>query len=914
MVTNKLKGLILLVAMTLAASPLLAQNSACWGLNNPTKLSNYNIPNKAQYTGAYGGKPEGQSNCNTGQIALNFTNTISNDSLDEDFDFATVGRYGQGIHPLFEVITTPGNDANTGNRLPMIPAGFKSSVRIGYPVSGNRAQALYYTMNVTNENKLVFINYAVVFQSPGHFVYQNPEFAIRVTRKNDEGVWVPVSDTMCYVVSSTMTNIAGGTVVPGQDGWHLEGTATNGVLWREWNQCVVNLSQYYGRTVRLEIFIGSCSMVAHYSYCYITGDCTAADLAASGCAAGSSEYITKISAPKGMAGYDWYRSKRGVLSGSERDDLNNYEYVGGGAAADSVFEVLTPHFVNPTTHETFNENTFMCIMTSYMDPRKPIKTPLPINVGNMKPNLFVDSNLLCDGSITLTDLSYTPFDQNLDKNKVDTNLTVWKFYDAPTPTEESFVAQYRGGTANHRFAERGAHSVVVRTSARDTTCWNEKTVKIRTMKPPVPVIELSRNDLCSGDIIVLMDQTANASWHKWIYMPPRDTTYISPTKNTQFKFDTTTAVRLVTHDNVYFRKDTNGDGIVDTRYCYVQVDTVVRVEKYPDLTMTGDSIVCNGTESQLHAASDVAGTSFDWFTTLGGRNPIETNSATLTIRPTHDMRYYALGTTQNGCETWDSIDIFIVDPSLKAPVTSICDKEEVMLIGNKAYSFTWTATPNDPSLASQANNDTIRVTPHTTTTYTLVGHGMNNCSASPLTQTITVFPYPVPAVEVDPGFIDSENPDVTFRDVSEGATTSLWNFGNGHTSTEREVVHTFTDLSQDSVLVRLTTGNEQECTSDTAFYVPIELFSVWFPNAITPTLNTNRTFKCITNNELEHYKLFIYNRNGQLVYQSTNQADEWDGKMGDDYVPQGVYTYICTYRRPGLNEITTLHGTLTIIH
>ena len=166
---------------------------------------------------------------------------------------------------------------------------------------------------------------------------------------------------------------------------------------------------------------------------------------------------------------------------------------------------------------------------------------------------------------------------------------------------------------------------------------------------------------------------------------------------------------------------------------------------------------------------------------------------------------------------------------------------------------------------------------------------------------------------MSPTFIDSEEPVITFRDVSPGATTSLWNFGNGNTSTERQIRYTFTDLSDDSVLVSLTTGNELNCTSDTSFYIPVEIFAVWFPNAITPTLSTNRTFKVFTHNQLEFYSLYIYNRNGVLVFKSNDQNKEWDGRYNGKYCPQGVYVYTCTYRRPGTSDIVTNRGTVTII-
>ena len=154
---------------------------------------------------------------------------------------------------------------------------------------------------------------------------------------------------------------------------------------------------------------------------------------------------------------------------------------------------------------------------------------------------------------------------------------------------------------------------------------------------------------------------------------------------------------------------------------------------------------------------------------------------------------------------------------------------------------------------------------------------------------------------------------MTFRDVSAGATTSLWDFGGGHTSTDRQVRHTFTDLSQDSILISLTTGNELQCTNDTSFWVPVELFSVWFPNVFTPTMNTNRTFGCFTHNKLEYYSLYIYNREGLQVFYSADPEAEWDGQYKGAYCPQGVYVYTCTYRRPGTTDIVTQRGTVMLL-
>ncbi|MBO4307393.1 MAG: gliding motility-associated C-terminal domain-containing protein [Bacteroidales bacterium] len=168
-------------------------------------------------------------------------------------------------------------------------------------------------------------------------------------------------------------------------------------------------------------------------------------------------------------------------------------------------------------------------------------------------------------------------------------------------------------------------------------------------------------------------------------------------------------------------------------------------------------------------------------------------------------------------------------------------------------------------------------------------------------------------VGLTPEYVDSENPSVQFSDLSEYGVTSLWNFGNGNTSSVRTVVFTFSDLSKDSILISLTTGNALGCTSDTSFYIPVGIFAVWFPNAFTPKLETNKFFKPFTANDLEDYELYIYDRNGTLVFKTTDVEEGWDGTFNGKDCMQGVYVYISKYRRPGVDRVMSQKGTVTLL-
>ena len=289
------------------------------------------------------------------------------------------------------------------------------------------------------------------------------------------------------------------------------------------------------------------------------------------------------------------------------------------------------------------------------------------------------------------------------------------------------------------------------------------------------------------------------------------------------------------------------------------------------------------------------------------------NGQVMQETPQGAKTYYVMAATPNNCISWDSVSISMVHPALSVPVTKMCDGEYLYLYGDGASNYTWTASPFDDSMQPSANGDTLRVSPKQTTTYTMVGHGTNGCNADAKVETISVFHYPQIRFEMSPFFIDSEDPTVTFTDVSPYGVRSLWDFGNGHTVAERQVKQTFTNITEDSVYITLTSYNELNCSSDTGFFVPISLFSVWFPTAFTPSLNTNRVFNLFTKNELEHFSIYIYDRRGDMVFYSTDQNFQWDGTYKGRMCDQGTYVYVCTYRRPGTVDIVTRRGTVLML-
>ena len=936
---KNMKKLVLISAMLLfvgSSYSVFAQagqgsDTACVGLKNPLNFWMSGGHNEL-WTGYTGSKPETASTCYVEGVSCG--TTVQADALESvnnsdgcsisltNSQTRTLSKdiHNQADHQRQFVIKGPGYDPDTYNHLSYLPPDttFTSSIRLGNYCGNHGGEKLTYDIRITPENALLTIWFALSLQNGQHSAAQNPEFTI-VVQKQVGSSWVPLAgDTLCYIRPTPVNTTPDTAFRVGTTGAVMTSSAAYGTnLYLPWRKVMINLFNYLYQNVRIKITAGDCSMSAHYALAYIAGDCQPMSLRANGCAAGESSEVARINAPKGAASYVWYRSKNGVLqSESDRTNDNNYVLI-PDATADSL-NCNMDQFIRVDNGQTLLQNTFMCKMTTKMNDQYGIVSKIYTNVGNTKPTIVVDSVLDCNAGITLTDLSYAPFSP-ADSNRVDSSATVWKFYSSPNPTDQTLVGTYTGSTAHHTYPAASTanmpYSVKVRTTAFGRSCWNEKTIQIRTVKRPVPQVFVQRNNLCKGDTITIQDQTYGSGYHRWILsngISVVDT--ITPMPVLQWIFDTTTTVTMVTRSASHYAADTTGDGLVEDVYCYSDTTFTIYVQEYPKLLVAGDTIVCNGDQSNVTVScNNVPVESYNWYQVLNGTTPVVENNNQLVTNISADRRYYVKVTSTFGCVNWDSIDLYLVNPSFTVAPDKICTGDTAVLTAGRAAYFDWSSNPPDPALNAAMYDSVVKVSPQVTTVYTVVGRGSNGCSATPLNQKVTVYPYPIMQVQLTPDYIDSENPSVQFADLSEYGATSLWNFGGGNTSTTRTVVFTFTDLSQDSILISLVTGNAIGCTSDTSFYVPVGIFAVWFPNAFTPKLETNNIFKPFTANSLEDYELHIYDRSGNLVFSTTNIEEGWDGTYKGHDCKSGSYVYIASYRRQGVERLMSQKGTLTLI-
>jgi gliding motility-associated-like protein len=72
---------------------------------------------------------------------------------------------------------------------------------------------------------------------------------------------------------------------------------------------------------------------------------------------------------------------------------------------------------------------------------------------------------------------------------------------------------------------------------------------------------------------------------------------------------------------------------------------------------------------------------------------------------------------------------------------------------------------------------------------------------------------------------------------------------------------------------------------------------LYIPNAFTPTTDgLNDCFRPIYECDFESYRLIIFNRWGQQIFESNNPEKCWDGKYEGKYTEPGVYVYLIEYK------------------
>lgn len=305
---------------------------------------------------------------------------------------------------------------------------------------------------------------------------------------------------------------------------------------------------------------------------------------------------------------------------------------------------------------------------------------------------------------------------------------------------------------------------------------------------------------------------------------------------------------------------TPGTYIVDVSngICSDQDTVVVSITTPP--SGFSDTALCAGTPLTLDA--DNPGSQFLW----------NTGAITQTINVT-TTGIYAVAITNGSCVIHDTMDVnFIPYPVVNLqPNTTICPGNQLQLdAGNPGLTYLWSTGATTQQITVNA----VGVYSVTVTD--------SMCSASDSTTVGIIAPL---------GFADSISIcNATNLELNAGvpnATSYTWSTGE---TTQSIAV---SESGAYSVIVDM-----NGCLLYDTTFVDGELGGgvVWVPNTFTPNGNAlNETF-CPVGNDITEIHLQIFNRWGQLLYETKSLGACWDGKYMGNVVQEDVYVYRLSYR------------------
>lgn len=379
-------------------------------------------------------------------------------------------------------------------------------------------------------------------------------------------------------------------------------------------------------------------------------------------------------------------------------------------------------------------------------------------------------------------------------------------------------------------------------------------------------------------------------------------------------------VATTTNSNTYIVSVTDALG------CPGASDTInitVHQIELDSLEVWKDGDICAGETAKLFASyNGTFGTySFQWSNGLG------TGTGPILVSPTQSTIYQVTVTDQ--CQT--SVTDFIVVNVLQAPVVNIpsiieegCGPLTVLFEDQVAdsgtFSYLWsfgdgTTSASDSPTHTFTNPGTYQIT--------VVKTGLNGCPGQQSgPSVVTVNPTPVADGIPNKYVTDITSPTIQFTDQSIGAVAIRWDFSPIDFSTDLVTNYTYPDPGVYPVYLKAV--NQFGCESTHEFEVEVVNESkIKVPNAFIPNGNGGNggTYDAASlSNEVFYarlasvtsFEMQIFNRWGELIFESKDVNIGWDGYYRGELSAQDVYVWKISVVFEDGSQISDV-GNLTLI-
>jgi gliding motility-associated-like protein len=341
----------------------------------------------------------------------------------------------------------------------------------------------------------------------------------------------------------------------------------------------------------------------------------------------------------------------------------------------------------------------------------------------------------------------------------------------------------------------------------------------------------------------------------------------------------TTTYRVILTDNCTSKPDTD--------FVTINVRPQLKVHARPYVK------ICFGQSVQLFSqgmGGVMADHQFSWDNGLGSGNSFTVSPATTTV--------YTV-TLNDGCSlaATDTVTVEVEQLPVAAfeAIQTVCFPDTVRFKNTSQHlpqsAFRWHFGDNKTSTLFEPR--------HAYPSEGTYGVSLKVTSAFGCTDSvhmpgfITVNPKPKADFTASPDSTTILTPAITFTNLSTGAIQNIWDFADhAGNSFDLHPVYIFKDTG--SYQVSLLVTNQFGCTDKKTRRIRIEdVFRFFIPNTFTPNGdNINDVFLPVGMG-YRNYKTQIFNRWGQVIFESTDKNINWNGGFFNQQpqVQDGVYTY-----------------------
>ena len=276
--------------------------------------------------------------------------------------------------------------------------------------------------------------------------------------------------------------------------------------------------------------------------------------------------------------------------------------------------------------------------------------------------------------------------------------------------------------------------------------------------------------------------------------------------------------------------------------------------------------------------------------------------------------YYFVSAQLNSCFSFDSTNVVINSPSIVTidEAGPYCLNDNGVNLSTSIPDGIWSGVGITDSNLGTFNPEIAGVGIKLIT-YTLITGCGGSDSMNIIVNELPISKFTLTSFELDPF-----NPNLSVINQSSDSSTYNWDFGDNTFSNEFEPSHNYPFVSGDYE-VELLVINSNGCKDSTINTISIpDVLLYYVPNTFSPNGDElNNVFKPIFTEGFnpKNYHLEIYNRWGNLVFESFDAAVGWDGTLDQlGNIQNDSFVYKITFGLLlGDSESRTISGQVNVI-